>query len=57
VIRELARHIKEYKSTAIITPIFVLGEVLIEITIPFLIARLISEVMYGTEQVHYIAMD
>lgn len=50
MIRELARHIKEYKSTAIITPIFVLGEVLIEITIPFLIARLISEVMYGTEQ-------
>jgi ATP-binding cassette subfamily B multidrug efflux pump len=50
VIRELTRHIKEYKTSAIITPFLVLGEVLIEITIPFLISRLITEVMYGTEQ-------
>lgn len=50
MIRKLTRHIKEYKTSAIITPFLVLGEVLIEVAIPFLIARLISEVMYGTEQ-------
>ncbi|NLZ99721.1 MAG: ABC transporter ATP-binding protein [Clostridiaceae bacterium] len=50
MIRELARHIKEYRTSTVITPLLVLGEVFIEITIPFLISKLISEVMYGTEQ-------
>ncbi len=42
MIKKLARSIREYKKAAIITPIFMILEVVMETLIPFLIANLID---------------
>jgi ATP-binding cassette subfamily B protein len=42
MIRQLARSVREYKWHAILTPIFVFLEVLMEVFIPFLMARIID---------------
>ena len=47
MIRQLAKSIREYKKTAILTPILVSGEVVMECIIPFLIAILINEIKAG----------
>lgn len=41
------RCIREYKKTAIITPILVLGEVFLEVLIPFIIAELVNSIKAG----------
>ena len=47
MIRQLAKSIREYKKPAILTPILVSGEVVMECIIPFLIAILINEIKAG----------
>ena len=42
MIRELAKYIKQYKKDSILTPIFVIGEVVMEVVIPFLMAKIID---------------
>ncbi|MGM0395861.1 MAG: ABC transporter ATP-binding protein [Bacillota bacterium] len=43
MIRTLAKSIREYKRNSILTPIFVMLEVLFEVMIPFIMARLIDQ--------------
>ena len=42
MIKKLARYVKEYKKSAILTPIFVILEVVMEVIIPFLMANIID---------------
>ena len=44
MVRQLAKSIREYKRASIATPLLVSCEVLMECTIPFIIARLVNEV-------------
>ena len=43
MIRKLARYVKEYKWYAILTPIVMIGEVLMEVLIPFVMADIIDK--------------
>ena len=43
MIKTLARSIREYKKSSILTPLFVMLEVLFEVMIPFIMARLIDQ--------------
>ena len=45
MIKKLARSIREYKRDCILTPVFVVVEVIMEVLIPFLMAKLIDEVI------------
>ena len=47
MIRTLARSIREFKKPAILTPIFVTGEVVLECIIPFIIANLVNQMQEG----------
>ncbi|MBR6807704.1 MAG: ABC transporter ATP-binding protein [Clostridia bacterium] len=49
MIKTLAKSIREYKRSAIATPIFVSLEVVLECIIPFIIAALVSEIQNGCE--------
>ncbi len=49
MIKTLAKSIREYKRSAIVTPIFVSLEVVLECIIPFIIAGLVSEIQNGCE--------
>lgn len=49
MIKVLARSIREYKKPAILTPVFVSLEVVMECIIPFLIAILVNEIKNGCE--------
>ena len=42
MVKKLASHVREYKKYAIMTPILVLGEVVLEILIPLFMAELID---------------
>ncbi len=44
MVKTLAKSIREYKATSIVTPIFVSLEVLLECTIPFVIAKLVNSI-------------
>lgn len=43
MIKTLAAHIKEYKMPSILTPILMIGEVLMETIIPFLMASIVND--------------
>lgn len=47
MIKELSKSIREYKKDTILTPIFVIGEVLMEALIPYVIALLVNEIRAG----------
>ena len=47
MIKKLMKSIREYKKSAILTPIFVAGEVVLEVIIPLLMARLIDDGVYN----------
>lgn len=47
MIKQLAKSIREYKKTAIITPVFMILEVIMEVIIPILMANLID---YGIDK-------
>ena len=49
MLKKLAESIREYKLTSILTPIFVAGEVILEVIIPLLMADLIDDGIYGGE--------
>lgn len=49
MIKTLLKSVREYKSTSILTPIFVSIEVIMECLIPFVIAELINEIQAGCE--------
>ena len=49
MVRQLAKSIREYKRASIATPLLVSGEVLMECTIPFIIAQLVNEVKSGCD--------
>lgn len=47
MIKELAKSIREYKKDTLLTPVFVIGEVLMEALIPYVIALLVNEIRAG----------
>ena len=47
MIKTLARSIREYKTAAILTPLLVTVEVILECAIPFVIANLVNEMQAG----------
>ena len=47
MIKELAKSIREYKKASIATPILVSMEVVMECTIPFIIAQLVNQIKAG----------
>ncbi|MBD5116561.1 MAG: ABC transporter ATP-binding protein [Ruminococcaceae bacterium] len=49
MIKTLLKSVREYKSTSILTPIFVSIEVIMECLIPFVIAELINEIQADCE--------
>lgn len=51
--KKLAKYVKEYKKSAILTPIFVILEVVMEVIIPLLMAKII-DVGIQNGDVHYI---
>ena len=53
MLKKLASYIKEYKKDSILTPIFVILEVVMEVIIPLLMARII-DVGIQNGDVHYI---
>ena len=44
MIKTLAKSIREYKLPSILTLIFIMGEVIIEVLIPFITADLINDI-------------
>ncbi len=48
MIKELAKSVREYKKPMILTPIFVIGEVIMEAIIPYTIALLVNEIKNGS---------
>ena len=53
MLKKLASYVKEYKKDAILTPIFVVLEVVMEVIIPLLMARII-DIGIRNGDVHYI---
>ncbi|MBQ8623077.1 MAG: ABC transporter ATP-binding protein [Oscillospiraceae bacterium] len=49
MLKRLLRCIGEYKKPAILTPLFMIGEVAIDCLIPFMIANLINQIKAGCE--------
>ena len=47
MIRQLARSIREIKKATILTPVFVVGEVLLEALIPYVISLLVNDINKG----------
>ena len=47
MIKELAKSVREYKKPMVLTPIFVIGEVIMEAIIPYTIALLVNEIKNG----------
>ena len=53
MIKKLASYVKEYKKSAIATPIFVILEVVMEVIIPLLMSRII-DIGIQNNDIHYI---
>ena len=49
MLKRLLKNVGEYKTTTILTPIFILGEAVIESLMPFIIANLINDINAGCE--------
>ena len=47
MIRKLAKSIREYKKDTLLTPLFVSAEVVLEVIIPLLMAKIIDEGVYN----------
>ena len=47
MIKTLAKSIREYKLPSILTLIFIMGEVIIEVIIPFITADLVNNIKAG----------
>ena len=59
MIRKLMKSIREYKKSTILVPVFVTGEVILEVIIPLLMAKLIDDGVYHGEmnEVYKIAIE
>ena len=49
MVKQLMKSIREFKLATILTPTFVVGEVIIEALIPFLISLLINDIKAGCD--------
>ena len=49
MVKQLMKSIREFKLATILTPTFVIGEVIIEALIPFLISLLINDIKAGCD--------
>ncbi len=49
MLRQLAKSIREFKLPTILTLIFIVGEAIIETSIPFITANLVNQIKAGTE--------
>ena len=49
MIKKLARSIREYKKASILTPILIVGEVLLECFIPFVMAQMVNAIDEGAD--------
>lgn len=49
IVKTLAKSVREFKKPSILTPILIIGEVIIECLIPYIIANLINEIKDGCE--------
>ena len=47
MIRKLAKSIREFKRSTVLTPVFVVGEVAMEALIPYVIALLVNDIRDG----------
>ena len=47
MIRKLARSVREFKRSTLLTPVFVVGEVALEALIPYVIAMLVNDIRAG----------
>ena len=47
MVKKLLGSLREYKKPAILTPLLMLGEVLMEVLIPFIIAKLVNQIKAG----------
>ena len=47
MIKKLAKSVREFRTPAMLTPVFVVGEVLMEALIPYLIALLVNDIRSG----------
>ncbi len=56
MIKKLAKFIKEYKIATILTPIFVVLESIMEVLIPFLMAKIIDVGIYGSDVSYIVRM-
>ena len=56
MVKKLSKYVKEYKSSAILTPIFVIFEVIMEVLIPFLMAKIIDVGIHGGNVSYIIQM-
>ena len=53
MIKRLLKEVKEYKAASILTPIFMIGEVIFETLIPFIMGLIINN---GKGDTYYIVM-
>ena len=49
MLKTLMKSIGEYRKATILTPVLVIGEVIAECLIPFVISRLVDEIQAGCE--------
>ena len=56
MVKKLSKYVKEYKSAAVLTPIFVVLEVVMEVLIPFLMAKIIDVGIYGGNVSYIVQM-
>ena len=54
MLKTLAKSVREYKKPALITPIFVIFEVVLDCIIPFIIADLVNTIQAGNAEMGYI---
>ncbi len=54
MLKRLARCIGEYKKTALMTPLLMVGEVIIECLMPFIVANLINQIKAGCEIIEIV---
>lgn len=54
MLKRLARCIGEYKRTALLTPLLMVGEVIIECLMPFIVANLINQIKAGCEIIEIV---
>lgn len=47
MIKELSKSIREYKKVSILTPILMIGEVILEVIIPYILAQLVNQISAG----------